>query len=111
MFRPANAPDEMEQVGQQAASPDGIGHEFFNKPAEWRTAVRWFLLVEDEVCTFVQRRNHSAVYCRGFGRATRKWAIRYTSAFTVGWIPAQTATVRQSCALLNCMLPAQALAK
>jgi len=56
------------------------GHEFFNKSAEWRTAVRWFLLVEDEVCTLVQRRNHSAVYCRAFGRATRKSATRYTSA-------------------------------
>jgi len=28
---------------------------------------------------------------------------------TVGWIPVQTATVRQSCEILNCMCPAQSL--
>ena len=36
-------------------------------------------------------------------------AMGKSIVFTVGWIPAQTATVRQSCALLNCMFPGQAL--
>jgi len=53
-------------------------NEFFNKSVEGRTAVRRFLLVEDEVCTFVQRRIHTnLLYRYGFRSAKRKWATRY----------------------------------
>ena len=45
-------------------------NEFLNKSVERGTAVRRFLLVEDEVCTFVQRRIHkSLLYRYGFQKS------------------------------------------